>query len=69
MRQVELSQVTTEGKPARYHVNGRRVSQAAYARIIGRALRIDCFSTRAKELPGDRGRFKRWNYSTATLAE
>ena len=53
--------------PARYYVNGRRVSRREFQSIKDRAHtqgRIDCFSTKGRQLPG--GKIRRTNYCVAS---
>lgn len=50
----------------RFCVNGKRVSRATFDAIRDQATRLDCFSTRAWEMPG--GKTRRTNYSVAVLA-
>lgn len=62
---MQLTQVLSPDRPARYSANGRRISKAEYDRLIERGIAEGTYSnasTRAIQLPG--GRFKRWNYTT-----
>lgn len=66
MAHYHLSETNGGDKPARYFANGKRVSRDEFERIKARALRdghLDCFHTKAKQLPG--GKFRRVNLSTA----
>ncbi|MBI2240310.1 MAG: hypothetical protein HYU59_05840 [Magnetospirillum gryphiswaldense] len=68
MTAYSLTEVRYPDKPARYFVDGKRVSKDAYEALTTRARmfgRLECFSTRAVPLPD--GTFKRFNYSTATV--
>lgn len=61
---MNLCEVRTTGKPARFHINGKRVSRAEWERVTDQAHSegtLCCFSTRAKPITG--GGVKRWNYS------
>lgn len=63
---MRLLEVRYPDKPARYFINGRRVSRDDwdYTNIIAdkRGKRRDCFQTKSKDLGG--GQFKRYNYSS-----
>lgn len=65
MHHLDLCQVLTTGKPARFSCNGKRISRDTWDAIHTHAIRIECFSTKAK--PMDNGGTKRWNYSTAIM--
>ena len=61
---MNLSEVLSPSAPARFHIDGKRVSRAHWEAVKERAYAdgtLCCFSTRAKQMPG--GTFKRWNYS------
>lgn len=61
----QLSETAGADMAARFYVDGRRVSRAAYQAIKDSAQRLDCFATKARQLPG--GRFRRTNYVSAYL--
>lgn len=66
MPAYDLVQTLNPDAPARYSANGRRISKSEYERIVETAYRlgkVDCLSTKAKQLPG--GTFQRKNYSCA----
>ena len=66
MQGFQLVQVLrSDGRPARFYVNSRRVSKAQYEHQLLRGRmhgQIECLTTKAKQLPG--GHFKRWNYTS-----
>lgn len=66
MQSYKLIQTLTTGKPARYSVDGKRVSKETYEYISTRTHtygRMECISTMA--WPIDNGGIKRKNYSIA----
>jgi hypothetical protein len=61
-----LTTVTGADKEARFYANGVRISRERYDEICRRALmsgKLDCFSTKAKQIGTT---FRRWNYSQAS---
>ncbi len=66
MPEYQLCQVAGADMPTRYSANGKRISRDKYERITAAAFRdgkLECFHTKAKQLPG--GRIRRWNYISA----
>ncbi len=63
--QYSLIEVTGANMESRFYANGIRISRAKLNQIKDNCKRLECFSTRAKQLPG--GLIRRWNYSTATM--
>lgn len=60
-----LRQTLTDGRPARFSANGKRISRAEYERIFaaGNASGIvDCFHTECKQIGN--GEFERINHVT-----
>lgn len=65
MTTYQLSETIGADMQTRFYVDGRRVSRAAYQSLKDRAQRLDCFATKARQLPG--GRFRRTNYVSAYI--
>lgn len=62
-RYYQLTEVTGADMPARYSINGRRVSKDRFRDVRDNADRLECVTTRGKQVGG--GRIRRWNYTTA----
>lgn len=61
-----MSQTIGADMESRFYINGRRVSREYFDCVQTRARMtgtIDCFSTRARQLPG--GKIRRTNYCVA----
>lgn len=61
-----MSQTIGADMESRFYINGRRVSRDKFDYVQMRARMtgtIDCFSTRARQLPD--GKIRRTNYCTA----
>ena len=60
-----ISETTGADMESRFYVNGRRVSREYVEYLKTRADRLECFSTKGRQLPG--GRICRTNYSVAVV--
>lgn len=70
MRHFQIAEHTGGDMPARFYIDGKRVSRAAMQDLKDKAYshgRLECFQTVGKERPG--GRTRRVNYSTAAIPE
>lgn len=70
MTHYNLIQTLTTNKPARYSINGVRVSRDKYENVIQQAHmygRVECLATKAWSI--DNGGTKRKNYTTAIIGE
>lgn len=68
MRYHEITEHTGANMPARFYIDGKRVSREAVEDLKTRARmygRLECFHTSGTEKPG--GRTRRTNRSTAAV--
>lgn len=63
---IELRETIGADMAPRFYANGKRISREEFYSIKDRAARLECFHTKARQLPG--GKFRRTNYTTAVLA-
>lgn len=65
-KSYQLTEHNGGGFPARYHVDGKRVSKTTFDTIRDKAFRdgrLDCFQTKCR--PIGNGEFRRTNWSVA----
>jgi hypothetical protein len=65
MRAIELVEHIGADMPSRHYADGRRISAADARDLKDRAERLECLSTKGRQLPG--GRIRRTNYTTVRL--
>jgi hypothetical protein len=65
-KHYEIAETTGADMDSRFYVDGRRVSRAYLESLKARADRLECLSTRGRQMPG--GRIRRANYSVAVIA-
>lgn len=63
---MQLTQWLYPDQPARFYIDGKRVSRDRFEQVRNTATRLECFHTRAFPQPG--GTFKRVNYSVASFS-